>query len=123
MPHASAVVRVTEPCRKVTINQNAQDAANCAKKSLMMFGFHYHHGPKILNFRAQGKRSTKNIFTSKEISSTCNVFWCERVAEWLRRLTRKPKVRTAVGSNPTLDSLGLSVTLARVDQSHVREIW
>ena len=29
----------------------------------------------------------------------------ECVAEWLRRLTRKPKVRTAVGSNPTLDSL------------------
>ena len=29
----------------------------------------------------------------------------ERVAEWLRRLTRNPKVRTAVGSNPTLDSL------------------
>ena len=29
----------------------------------------------------------------------------ERVAEWLRRLTRKPKVRTAVGSNPALDSL------------------
>ena len=29
----------------------------------------------------------------------------ERVAEWLRRLTRKPKVRTAVSSNPTLDSL------------------
>ena len=29
----------------------------------------------------------------------------ERVAAWLRRLTRKPKVRTAVGSNPTLDSL------------------
>ena len=29
----------------------------------------------------------------------------ERVAEWLRRLTRKPKVRAAVGSNPTLDSL------------------
>ena len=28
-----------------------------------------------------------------------------RVAEWLRRLTRKPKVRTVVGSNPTLDSL------------------
>ena len=27
------------------------------------------------------------------------------VAEWLRRLTRKPKVRTAVGSNPALDSL------------------
>ena len=29
----------------------------------------------------------------------------ERVAQWLRRLTRKPKVRTAVGSNPALDSL------------------
>ena len=34
-----------------------------------------------------------------------NYFPVERVAEWLRRLTRKPKVRTAVGSNPTLDSL------------------
>ena len=31
--------------------------------------------------------------------------YSERVAEWLRRLTRKPKVRTAVGSNPALDSL------------------
>ena len=29
----------------------------------------------------------------------------ESVAVWLRRLTRKPKVRTAVGSNPALDSL------------------
>ena len=29
----------------------------------------------------------------------------ERVAKWLRHLTRKPKVRTAIGSNPTLDSL------------------
>ena len=27
------------------------------------------------------------------------------MAEWLRRLTRKLKVRMAVGSNPTLDSL------------------
>ena len=27
------------------------------------------------------------------------------MAEWLRRLTRKPKVRTAVSSNPALDSL------------------
>ena len=27
------------------------------------------------------------------------------MAEWLRRLIRKPKVRTAVGSNPALDSL------------------
>ena len=33
------------------------------------------------------------------------ISYFERVAEWLRRLTRKPKVRTAVGSNPTLDSL------------------
>ena len=29
----------------------------------------------------------------------------EHVAEWLRRLTRKPKARTVVGSNPALDSL------------------
>ena len=29
----------------------------------------------------------------------------ERVAEWLRRLTCKPKVSRAVGSNPALDSL------------------
>ena len=29
----------------------------------------------------------------------------ERVAKWLRHLTRKPKVRTAIGSNPVLDSL------------------
>ena len=29
----------------------------------------------------------------------------ECVAKWLRHLTRKPKVRMAVGSNPTLDSL------------------
>ena len=35
----------------------------------------------------------------------CLLSVSERVAEWLRRLTRKPKVRTAVGSNPTLDSL------------------
>ena len=27
------------------------------------------------------------------------------MAEWLRRLTREPEVRTSVGSNPTLDSL------------------
>ena len=33
------------------------------------------------------------------------VFINRRMAEWLKRLTRKPKVRTAVGSNPTLDSL------------------
>ena len=29
----------------------------------------------------------------------------ETQVEWLRRLTRKPKVRTVVGSNPALDSL------------------
>ena len=29
----------------------------------------------------------------------------EHVAEWLRHLTHKPKVRTAVDSNPALDSL------------------
>ena len=44
------------------------------------------------------------------------------MVEWLRRLTRKPKVRTAVGSNPALTVSSLSVTLARVNQSHVREI-
>ena len=38
------------------------------------------------------------------IFQSWRVACCERVAEWLRRLTRKPKVRTAVGSNPTLDS-------------------
>ena len=27
------------------------------------------------------------------------------MAKWLRHLTRKPKVRMAVGSNPALDSL------------------
>ena len=37
---------------------------------------------------------------------SAKVFWERaRVAEWLRRLTRKAKVRTAVGSSPTLDSL------------------
>ena len=29
----------------------------------------------------------------------------EPMAKWLRHLTRKPKVRMAVGSNPALDSL------------------
>ena len=50
----------------------------------------------------------------------------ERVAELLRRLTRKPKVRTAVGSNPTLDSL-VAVRNSSPGQpepcEHVREIW
>ena len=27
------------------------------------------------------------------------------MVEWLRRLTHKPKVRTAIGLNPALDSL------------------
>ena len=33
----------------------------------------------------------------------------ECVAEWLRRLTHKPKIRTAVGSNPTLGSFLVAV--------------
>ena len=45
----------------------------------------------------------------------------ERVAEWLRRLTGKPKVRTAEVRIPHWTNW--SITLARVDQSHVREIW
>ena len=47
----------------------------------------------------------------------------ERVAEWLRRLTHKPKVRTAEVRIPRWTVWLLFVTLARVDQSHVREIW
>ena len=50
-----------------------------------------------------------SISSSKVLSTTNTrghkVSYCERVAQWLGRLTRKPKVRTAVGSNPTLDSL------------------
>ena len=45
----------------------------------------------------------------------------ERVAEWLRRLTRKPKARTAEVQIPRWTVWSLSVTLAQVDQSHVRE--
>ena len=33
------------------------------------------------------------------------IYLGERAAKWLRHLTRKPKVRTAVSSNPVLDSL------------------
>ena len=44
------------------------------------------------------------------------------MAEWLRRLTRNSKVRTAVGSNPTLDSSVAVRNSSRVDQSHVWEI-
>ncbi len=36
---------------------------------------------------------------------TIHNIYGERVAEWLRRLTRKPKATTAVSSNPALDSL------------------
>ena len=40
---------------------------------------------------------------SESFSHSC--IRAEHVAEWLRRLTRNPKVRTAVCSNPMLDSL------------------
>ena len=70
MPHASAVVQVTEPCHKAIINQNVQDATNYAKKSLMMFGYHYHRGLRIRNSRGQGKHSMRNISTSKKIFDT-----------------------------------------------------
>ena len=46
----------------------------------------------------------------------------ERMAEWLRRLTCKPKVRTAEVRIPRWTVWSLSVTLARVEQSHEREI-
>ena len=46
----------------------------------------------------------------------------ERVAE-LRRLTCRPKVRTAKVRIPCWTVWSLSATLARVDQSHVRKIW
>ena len=45
------------------------------------------------------------------------------MAEWLMGLTRKPKVRTAKVRIPRWTVWSLSVTLARVVQSHVREIW
>ena len=41
------------------------------------------------------------------------------MTEWLRRLTRKPKVRTAEARIPHWTVWSLSVSLARVDQSHV----
>ena len=51
----------------------------------------------------------QHLITYQQISSIAYICIlekvCELVAEWLRRLTRKPKVRTAVGSNLTLDSL------------------
>ena len=47
----------------------------------------------------------ENNFHTFLLSSSLIRRLSERVAEWLRRLTRKPKVRTAVGSNPMLDSL------------------
>ena len=40
----------------------------------------------------------------KQIYQKSHLEILECVTEWLRRLTGKPKVRTAVGSNPTLDS-------------------
>ena len=35
----------------------------------------------------------------------CQSQWKERLAKWLRQLTRKPNVRSAVGSNPMLGTL------------------
>ena len=43
------------------------------------------------------------------------------MAEWLWRLTRKPKVRTAEVRIPRWTVWSLSVNLARVDQGHVRK--
>ena len=50
---------------------------------------------------------------------------CLRIemAKWLRRLTHKLKVRTAEVRIPHWTVWSLSVTLAQVDQSHVRDIW
>ena len=54
-------------------------------------------------------RSCSDISSGKkrnyDMLSSLILRHCQHVAEWLRRLTRKPRVRTAVGSNPTLDSL------------------
>ena len=54
---------------------------------------------EIVFFTLENKSDIVDIFVELKEKHV------ERVAEWLRRLTRKPKVRTAVGSNPTLDSL------------------
>ena len=83
----------------------------------------FHHHVKCLDqIFLRVEQGDCSIMLTKHVD-----FWSmwikECMAEWLRRLTRKPKVRTDVGSNPTLDSWSLSVALARVDQSHVREIW
>ena len=47
----------------------------------------------------------------------------ERVAEWLRRLTHKLKIRVAEVQIPPWTDWSLSVTLTRVNQSHMREFW
>ena len=59
----------------------------------------------------------------KIVTLYCFRVYSERVAEWLRRLTRKPNVRTAVGSNPTLDSLVAVRNTSPGRPEHVREIW
>ena len=82
----------------------------------------------IVSFLSK-KTSTKHFYSSDTIFDYFDFQHLmingiiQRVDELLRRLTRKPKVRMAVGSNTALDSWSLSVTLARVDQSNVREIW
>ena len=56
----------------------------------------------MLRAKPQAILSCRSLFFGLECVSQ---YHRERVADWLRRLTRKPKVRMAVGSNPALDSL------------------
>ena len=58
----------------------------------------------MVSKQRQGTRSVLACVLPLTVYIELN-FIIERVAEWLRRLTRKPKVRTAVGLNPTLNSL------------------
>ena len=62
----------------------------------------------LFNFRAKFAFVNKRISARSENSTDWKFYvdvLRECVAECLRRLTRNSKVRTAVGSNPTLDSL------------------
>ena len=65
----------------------------------------YPVGPQDLSVMTRGCGLDKHFATSAIPALGTKNCERERVAEWLRRLTHKPKVRTAVGSNPTLDSL------------------
>ena len=52
--------------------------------------------------------SLKSALQFKQLLATASSVYTvvrECIAKWLRGLTCKPKVRTAVGSNPMLDSL------------------